>query len=71
MLSFMESSVLTVLYIFSFFLVFKLHKSSLQILHLILNHLIFLGSVKMGGYLVVTYFESLILTFAYFLDIFF
>ena len=50
--SFMESSVPTVMYSFSFFLVFKLLKSSLQIIHLISDHLIFLGSVDIGGYLV-------------------
>ena len=69
--SFMESSVLTIIYIFSVFLDFKLHKSSLEklyiwnytlytnleIIHLISDHLIFLGSVDIEGYLVVTYFE--------------
>ena len=69
--SFMESSILTIIYIFSVFLDFKLHKSSLEklyiwnytlytnleIIHLISDHLIFLGSVDIQRYLVVTYFE--------------
>ena len=69
--SFMESSILTIIYIFSVFLDFKLHISSLEklyiwnytlyrnleIIHLISDHLIFLGSVDIQRYLVVTYFE--------------
>ena len=68
---FMESSTLTVFYIFSFCLVFKLYKSSLQILQFILDHLIFLGSVDIGGYLIVALFERWILTLAHFSDDFF
>ena len=55
--SFMESSILTIMYTFSFFLVFKLYKSSLQIIHIISDHLIFLVSINIEGYLVVAYFE--------------
>ena len=68
---FMESSILTVFYIFSFCLVFKLYKSSLQILQFISDHLIFLGSVDIGGYLIVALFERRILTLAHFSDDFF
>ena len=56
--SFMESSILTIHYIFGFCLFFKLYKFSLQILHLFSDHVIFLGSVDFEGYSVVTYFES-------------
>ena len=69
--SFMESSILTIFYIFSFCLVFKLYKSSLQNLQFISGHLIFLGSVDIGGYLIVTLFERWILTLAHFSDVFF
>ena len=68
--SFMESSILIIFYIFSFCLVFKLYKSSLQILHLISGHFTFLGCVDIGGYLVVTCFESWILAPAHFSDVF-
>ena len=62
---FMESSILTVIFIFSFlvfelsfeFLVFELHKSVLQIILLISDNLMFLGSVDIGGYLIVACFE--------------
>ena len=54
----MENSILTIFYIFSFCLFFKLVKSSLQILDLVSDHLIFLGSVDIGDYLVVVCFES-------------
>ena len=53
---FMESLVLTIMYVFSFFLVFKLFKYGVKIIHLILDHLICLGSVDIKGYLVVAYF---------------
>ena len=53
----MESSILTIFYIFSFCLDFKLYKSSLQILQFISGHLIFLDSVDVGGYLIVALFE--------------
>ena len=46
-----------IFYIFSFRLVFKLYKSSLQILQFISDHLIFLGNVDIGGYLIVALFE--------------
>ena len=67
----MESSILTIFYIFRFCLVCKLYKSSLKILHLILGHLIFLGSVDIKCYLVVAYFERWVLAPAYFSDFFF
>ena len=69
--SFMESSILSIIYVFTFFLLFKLYKSSLKIILLISDHLIFLGSVDTGGYLVVTYFERWILVLAHFSDVFF
>ena len=68
--SFMESSILTIFYIFSFCLVFKLYKSSLQILQFISDNLIFLGSVDIGSYLIVAIFERWILTLAHFSDVF-
>ena len=52
---------------FSFFLVFELYKSSLQII----EHLIYLGNIDIGGYLVVAYFEKWILTLAHFSNVFF
>ena len=55
--SFMESSILTIMYTFSFSLVFKLYKSSQQIIHIISDHLISLVSINIEGYLVVAYFE--------------
>ena len=55
--SFIESSVLTIFYIFNFCLVFKLYKSSLQILQVISGYLIFLNSVDIGVYLIVALFE--------------
>ena len=55
--SFMESSILTIMYTFSFSLVFKLYKSSQQIIYIILDHLISLVSINIEGYLVVAYFE--------------
>ena len=58
--SFIESSILTIRCVFILFLVFKLYKlykSSLQLIHIILNHLIFLSSVDIGDYLVVAYFR--------------
>ena len=67
----MESSILTSFYILSFCLVFKLYKSSLQILQFISGHLIFLGSVDIGGYFIVALFERRILTLAHFSDVFF
>ena len=67
----MESSIPTSFYIFSFCLVFKLYKYSLQILQFISSHLIFLGSVDIGGYLIVALFERWILTLAHFSDVFF
>ena len=53
----MESSILTIFYIFSFCLVFKLYKFSLQILQFTSGYLIFLSSVDIGGYLIVAFFE--------------
>ena len=46
-----------IFYVFSFRLVFKLYKSSLRILQFISDHLIFLGNVDIGGYLIVALFE--------------
>ena len=66
----MESSIITIMYIFSFFHVFKLYKSGLQIIDLISGYLMYLRSVDIGDYLVLTYFESLILTLGYFSDVF-
>ena len=51
-LSFMQSFVLTILYIVSFTLIFELYKSSLQILHLISDHPLFLKRVNTEGYFV-------------------
>ena len=65
---FLESSVITIFYIFSFCLVFKLYKSSLQVLQFIFDHLMFLGSVDIGGCLIVALFEGWILT--HFSDVF-
>ena len=48
-LSFKKSLILTIKYTFSLFLVFRLYKSGLQVRHLNSNHLIFLGSVDIGG----------------------
>ena len=64
--SFMESLVLTIFWTVNFCLVFKLFKSSLQIMQFIPGHLIFLGSVDIGGYLIATLFGSWILTHAHF-----
>ena len=69
--SFMESSTLTFMWVLSLFLVFKLNKSCLKIIHLVLDHLIFLGTVDRGSYLVVTHFERWILTLGHFSDAFF
>ena len=68
--SFLESSVITIFYIFSFCLVFKLYKSSLQNLQFISGHLRFLGSVDIGACLIVALFERWTLTLAYFSDVF-
>ena len=73
-LSFIESSILTIRCVFILFLVFKLdklYKSSLQLIHIILNHLILLSSVDIGDYLVVACFGRWILSPAYLLDVFF
>ena len=56
---------------FSFFLVFKLYKSSLQIIDITAEHLIYLGSINIGSYLVVAYFEKWVLTLAHFSNVFF
>ena len=53
---FMEGSVLTSMNIFSF--LWFLNCTSLQITHIMSEHLIFWGSVDIGGYLVVAYFEE-------------
>ena len=66
----MESSVLIKIYSFSFCLVFKVYRYSLQILQFISGHLIFLGSVNIGSYLIVALFERKILTLARFSDVF-
>ena len=52
-------------YLFTFF---KLFKSSPQIIHLILDYLIFLGSFNIGGYLVVAYIGRLVPFFSFFSD---
>ena len=49
--SFRKSSILTIKYVFSFFLVFKLYKSGLQVIHLNLAYVRFLGNVDIGGFL--------------------
>ena len=56
---------------FYLFPVFKLYKSSPQIIHLILDYLIFLGSFNIGNYLVVAYIGRFVLTLAQFSDAFF
>ena len=56
-LSFMESLILTICYIFSFCLLYSLYKSSLQILQFISDHLVFLGFVDICGYLIVALLE--------------
>ena len=50
--SFMESSILTIIYVFSFLLGFNLYKFGLQIIHLISDHVTFLGSVGIGEFIV-------------------
>ena len=40
--SFMESLILTIIHVFTFFLVFRLPRFGLQIIHLTSNHLTFL-----------------------------
>ena len=50
-LSFMKSTVLTIINVFSFFLVFKLHKSDLHIIHFFAGHINFV-SVDIESYLV-------------------
>ena len=67
----MESSIATIMCIFSFFLVFRLHNSGLQIIQLILDHLLFLGSIDIEGYIAVEYFERRILTLGIFAGVFF
>ena len=69
-LSFMKSSVLTFMQVFSFFLVFKLYKSDLHIIFFIADQIKFLGIVGVGGYLVVGYFENWILSLGQFSDVF-
>ena len=49
--SFKESSILTIKYVFQLFLVFKMYKSGLQVIHLNSDNLIFLGSVDIGAFL--------------------
>ena len=53
----MESYVLTIMFTFSFSLVFEMYKSDLKITHLILDHRIFLDNVDIIGHLEVAYFE--------------
>ena len=55
--SFIESSILTIIYVFSYFLLFKLYNFGLQIIHLILDYLLFLGKADIRGCLVMAYFE--------------
>ena len=55
--SFTESSILTIMYIFSIFMVLKLCKGNLKIIDLISDHLIFLGSVDIRDCLVVASVE--------------
>ena len=52
--SFMESIILNIVYGFSFFLIHKFYKTGQQIMHFVLDHFIFLGSIDKGGYLVVS-----------------
>ena len=59
------------MYVFGVLLVFKLLKSGLQITRLISNHVTFLGSPGIVGYVVVAYFERWILTLGHFPDAFF
>ena len=61
---FMKSTIPTISYVFTFF-------SDLQIICLDLNHLRFMGSINIGGYLVVTYLERLVLTLRNFFGCFF
>ena len=65
MFSFMESSLLTIINKFSFF--WSLNCTRL----VILDDLIFLGNVDIGGYLLIAYFEGRILTLGHFPDAFF
>ena len=69
--SFMESSIITVFYMFTLCLVFKLCKSTLQILQFISGHLMFLVSIDIGGCLIVASFERRILTLSHFSNAFF
>ena len=48
---FMENLILTIKYVFSFFLVFIWFRSGLQVIHCNLDHPRFLGAVDIGGYL--------------------
>ena len=70
-----ESSILTIFYIFSFCLVLKTSLVIVQVysanLQFISCHLIFLGSVDVGGYLTGASFEKWILALAHFSDVFF
>ena len=61
---FMKSTIPTISYVFTFF-------SDLQIICLDSNHLRFMGSINIGGYLVVTYLERLVLTLRNFFRCFF
>ena len=49
--SFMESSILNIKHVFSSFLVFRLYRFGGQIIHLNSDHVRFLGSVDIGGFL--------------------
>ena len=68
--SVMKNSILTIMYVFSFSLVFKLCKSGLQTMHPIPDHPTFFGSADIGSYLVVAYFERWILILGQFSDVF-
>ena len=49
----MESSILTITYLYSFFSDLQIVQAWTQIEHLMLDHLRFKNSVNIGGYLVV------------------
>ena len=57
-LSSVEILVLTIMYIFSFFLVFKLYKSGVQIVHLIPDWRLFSSGVCSGEFLTLGQFNS-------------
>ena len=67
----MEGLISNIKYFFEIFLVCKLYKSGLQIMHLISDNFRPMERVDIRDFLVVWYLERLILTLNYFLSRFF